>query len=188
MEHFHLVTLLTSHNASTTQRWHTPAATEAELAFPADHREAPAGNYTYSLQQPQSWDHFLPLARGGGTNRLSQRTTHSTAAESLTECPAREDHPNHLGVKTRCRWSPWTPDQMYIFDKNTFVSNWNITISSKLKKTTLLGLARPFSLINHLYVYINAWNTRVQRKYNFQRVTTAISRQLALSMLIFSLL
>ena len=107
----------------------------------------------YSPQQPQSWDCSLPLAREGGTNRLSQRTTQCTMAESLTECPAREDHPNHLGAKKRHMWSLWRYELhiKWTFCMNTFMSNWNVTVSSKLKNNTLWGLVRPFF---DLYVYV----------------------------------
>ena len=51
----------------------------------------------------RSWDHFFPLARGGGTNRLSWRTTHSTVAESPTECQSK-----------KTTLTTWEQDQMYV--------------------------------------------------------------------------
>ena len=61
---------------------------------------------------------------------------------------------------------------------DTFVSNWNVTVSSKLKIILFQVLQ------DHFFTLMSMLKHRVQRKYNFIRVTTAILRWLALLMLI----
>ena len=98
-------------------------------SFPTDH----GGGTTRQLLQTvpssqRSWDCFLPLARAGGTNRLSQRTTCSTAVESPTEC--------QLKKTTSTTWEQdqmqensiqiWTLNIMNISCEH-FCNDWNIT-------------------------------------------------------------
>ena len=83
---------------------HTSTTREARMASPQTMEEAPAGNYF--IQSPAATEvetASFPWQEGGGTNRLSQRTTPSTAAESPTECQLKKTAP-----------TTWKQDQMQV--------------------------------------------------------------------------
>ena len=77
-QHFHIVILITSHNANAT---HT-SSHRSWVSFPSrPQRRHQQATTLYSLQQPQSCDHSLPLAWGGGTNELP-RGPHTVQQQS----------------------------------------------------------------------------------------------------------
>ena len=98
-------------------------------SFPTDHRGGTSRQLLHAVPSSHiSWDCFFPLARGEGTNRLSQRTTHSTASESPIEC--------HSKKTTLTTWEQdqmqvkpiqiWRPDLMNISHEH-FHNDCNVT-------------------------------------------------------------
>ena len=76
-------------------------------SFPTDHGGGTSRQLLHAVPSShRSWDCFFPLARGGGTNRLCQRTTHSAAAESPTECQSKKTTLT-TWEQEQCRWNPY---------------------------------------------------------------------------------